>query len=135
MVGPEFVALRRSALRRGRRRIGQAAQERVRAGGKLAVGRESATLEGWRAVKALVFARAKGRCEVNPIHPAVDVHHVTKRSQGGSDLDLDQLVALCRRHHDQSDAAFAAGRLVITPLGGGKFHHEVIRKENKWASR
>jgi len=121
------------ALRR-RRRLGQAARERVRAGGKLAVGRESATLEEWRAVKRLIWIRAKGRCEVNPLHPANDVHHVTKRSQGGSDLDLNGLIALCRWHHDQTDAAFSRGRLVITPLGDGKFHHEVIRKENKWAS-
>ena len=117
-----------------RRRLGQAARERVRAGGKLAVGRESATLEQWRAIKALIFVRAKGRCEVNPVHPAVDVHHAIKRSQGGSDLDRDYLVALCRWHHDQTDAPFAQGRLVITPLGGGKFHHAVIRKENKWAT-
>jgi hypothetical protein len=34
----------------------------------------------------------------------LDVHHVVKRSQGGSDFDLDLLVALCRWCHDQTDA-------------------------------
>jgi 5-methylcytosine-specific restriction endonuclease McrA len=35
-------------------------------------------------------------------------HHVVKRSQGGSDWDLDALVALCRRCHAQTDAPFRA---------------------------
>jgi hypothetical protein len=35
---------------------------------------------------------------------ALEVHHVVKRSQGGSDFDLDLLVALCRWGHDQTDA-------------------------------
>ena len=33
-------------------------------------------------------------------------HYVVKRSQGGSDWDLDALVALCRRCHAQTDAPF-----------------------------
>jgi 5-methylcytosine-specific restriction endonuclease McrA len=36
----------------------------------------------------------------------LDVDHVVKRSQGGSDFDLDQLVALCRWCHDQTDAPY-----------------------------
>jgi hypothetical protein len=48
------------------------------------------------------------------------VHHVVKRAQGGSDFELDQLVALCR--HAQTDAPYARGRrLVMTPLGDGRF--------------
>lgn len=50
----------------------------------------------------------------------LDVHHVIKRSRGGSDFDLDHLVALCRACHDQTDAPWVKGRLVITPLGGGR---------------
>jgi len=46
----------------------------------------------------------------------LDVHHVVKRSQGGSDFDLDQLVALCRWCHDQTDAPYQRGRLVVTAL-------------------
>ncbi|SRR6266478_5019046 len=37
-------------------------------------------------------------------------HHVVKRAQGGSDFDLDRLVAF----HAQTDASYARGRPVIT---------------------
>jgi len=36
-------------------------------------------------------------------------HDVVKRSQGGSDFDLDRLVALCRWCHDQTDAPYERG--------------------------
>jgi len=51
-----------------------------------------------------------------------------KRSQGGSDLDLNQLVALCRWCHDQTDAPFERGRLVVTALGDGQFLIDVIKR-------
>ena len=49
-----------------------------------------------------------------------------KRSQGGSDFDLDQLVALCRACHAQTDAPWVKGRLVISPLGGGRFVFDTV---------
>jgi 5-methylcytosine-specific restriction endonuclease McrA len=52
------------------------------------------------------------------------VHHVVKRSQGGSDFDLDLLVALCRWCHDQTDAPYERGRLLVTTLGDGQFSFE-----------
>ena len=58
----------------------------------------------------------------------VDVHHVVKRSQGGSDFDLDQLVTLCRWCHDQTDAPYERGRLVVTALGAGQFTFEVAQR-------
>jgi len=57
----------------------------------------------------------------------VDIHHVVKRSQGGSDFDLDQLVTLCRWCHDQTDAPYERGRLVVTALGAGQFTFEVVK--------
>jgi len=51
---------------------------------------------------------------------------VVKRSQGGSDWDLDALVALCRRRHAQTDAPFVKGRLVVIPQGAGQFVFEVV---------
>jgi hypothetical protein len=54
------------------------------------------------------------------------VHHVVKRSQGGSDFDLDQLVALCRWCHDLTDAPYERGRLIVTALGAGQFTFEVV---------
>jgi 5-methylcytosine-specific restriction endonuclease McrA len=64
---------------------------------------------------------------------ALEVHHVVKRAQGGSDFDLDRLVALCPPCHAQTDAPYARGRLVITPLGDGRFTVQVIRGADKWA--
>ena len=58
----------------------------------------------------------------------LDVHHVVKRSQGGSDFDLDLLVALCRWCHDHTDAPYERGRLVVTALGAGQFTFEVVRR-------
>jgi len=61
--------------------------------------------------------------------------HVVKRAQGGSDFDLDRLVALCPPCHAQTDAPDARGRLVVTPLGDGRFTVEVTRAADKWAIR
>jgi 5-methylcytosine-specific restriction endonuclease McrA len=66
---------------------------------------------------------------------ALEVHHVVKRTQGGSDVDRDRLVALCLACHAQTDAPYARGRLVIAPLGDGRFTIEVTRGANKWAIR
>lgn len=33
---------------------------------------------------------------------AVDVHHIQKRSQGGKN-DIENLVGLCREHHDMAE--------------------------------
>jgi len=65
----------------------------------------------------------------------VEVHHVIKRAQGGSDFDLDRLVALCPPCHAQTDAPYARGRLVITALGQGRFTFEVIHRPDKWVTR
>jgi hypothetical protein len=63
------------------------------------------------------------------------VHHVTKRGQGGSDFDLDRLIALCRDCHVQTDAPYARGRLVITARGQGRFACEVMQGADKWVIR
>jgi len=51
---------------------------------------------------------------------------------GGSDYDLDRLVALCRSCHDQTDAPLAAGRLIVTPLGDGQFRFDVVHGPAKY---
>ena len=66
---------------------------------------------------------------------ALEVHHVVKRALGGSDFDLDRLVALCPPCYAQTDAPYARGRLVITPPGGGRFTIEVTQGPDKWAIR
>jgi hypothetical protein len=44
-----------------------------------------------------------------------------------ADFDLDQLVALCRWCHDQTDAPYERGRLVVTASGAGQFTFEVVK--------
>ncbi len=63
----------------------------------------------------------------------LDAHHILKRAQGGSDFDLDHLVALCRACHDRTDAPYARGRLVVTPLGAGRFAFALVRGVGKGA--
>ena len=58
-------AMKRSPLRRSRRRVGAAAQKRIRAGGPLAKGRSSLSLPVWRALVAEATRLAGGRC-LNP---------------------------------------------------------------------
>ncbi len=127
--------MRRARLLRTRTRIGQASRRRIRAGGPLALGRPSATREAWREIRARVLARAHWSCQACRVRTRLEVHHVVKRAQGGSDFDLDQLVALCPMCHAQTDAPYRRGRLVITPRGGGRFTFEVIRGIDKWATR
>jgi len=107
----------------------------MRAGGPLALGRPSADVEAWREIRAQVLARAQWRCQACRVRTRLEVHHVVKRAQGGSDFDLDRLVALCPPCHAQTDAPYARGRLVITPAGDGRFTFAVIRGTDKWAIR
>ena len=116
-------------------RVGAAARRRIQSGGPRATGRPAATLEEWAAIRRVVFRRARWRCQACGRWGALEVHHVVKRAQGGSDFDLDRLVALCPRCHAQTDAPYARGRLVITPLGEGRFTVEVTRGADKWAIR
>jgi len=127
--------MRRSSTLRTRVRVGQAARGRIRAGGPLALGRPSADVEAWREIRAQVLARAQWRCQACRVGTRLEVHHVVKRAQGGSDFDLDRLVALCPPCHAQTDAPYLRGRLVITPLGQGQFTFTVVRGADKWAIR
>ena len=125
--------LRRSLRTRGR--VGAAARRRIQRGGPRATGRPAATLEEWAAIRRVVIRRARWRCQACGHGGALEVHHVVKRAQGGSDFDLDRLVALCPPCHARTDAPYARGRLVIIPLGDGCFICEVIRGADKWAIR
>jgi HNH endonuclease len=100
----------------------------MRTGGPRARGRRAASWTEWAAIREQVLARAGWRCQACRVRRRLDVHHVVKRSQGGSDFDLDQLVALCRWCHDQTDAPYERGRLVVTALGAGQFTCEVVQR-------
>ena len=124
---------RRPSLRR-RTAVGRAARRRVRAGGPRAIGRPAVPVAEWTAIREIVLARAGWRCQACGSRARLDVHHVVKRAQGGSDFDLDRLVALCRVCHDRTDAPYTRGRLVATSLGSGRFAFDVMRGEGKGGS-
>ncbi len=130
-----LILMRRSKIFRSRVRVGLASRRRIRAGGPLALGRTSASLEAWREIRTQVLARARWVCQACGVRTRLEVHHVVKRAQGGSDFDFDRMVALCPPCHAQTDAPYRRGRLVIHPLGGGRFTFEVIRGIDKWATR
>ena len=116
----------RRAVLRSRVRPGRRAARRVRAGGKLAVGRPSETLAGYRALRERIKARAKGRCEV-PLcrtrRGPFDLDHVVPRSHGGEDSD-DNCLWLCRRCHEHKHRH----DILISPLGDGRFHFEFVMR-------
>lgn len=114
-------------------RVGAAARRRVLAGGPRAIGRPAATRAEWAEIRVQVLARASWICQACGVWGRrLDVHHVVKRARGGSDFDLDRLVAVCRPCHEQTDAPYDRGRLVVTPLGGGRFAFEVVHRAGKW---
>jgi hypothetical protein len=59
-----------------------------------------------------LFRRARWRYQACG-RGALEVHHLVKRAQGGSDFELDRLVALCPPCHVRTDASDARGRLII----------------------
>ena len=95
------------------------------------MGRPAASVTEWKAIRQHVLTRAGWHCQACGIRRRLDVHHVVKRAQGGSDFDLDQLVALCRWCHDQTDAPYLRGRLVVVALGDGQFRFDVIRRNSE----
>jgi 5-methylcytosine-specific restriction endonuclease McrA len=95
-------------------------------------GRPAASRIEWQAIQSQVRSRAGWRCEACGRRGRLDVHHIIKRSRGGSDFDLDRLVALCRACHDQTDAPLVAGRLIVTPLGEGRFAFDVVHGPTKY---
>jgi hypothetical protein len=43
--------------------------------------------------------------------------------------------ALCPPCHTQTDAPYVSGRLMVTPLGWGRFTFAITRGPDKWAPR
>jgi len=92
-----------------------------------------------RELQSALFWRSDGRCEVvlvglRCIRRAADPHHVQKRSQGGAG-SFDNTIAICREHHDRTDWPYQRGRLVIRPLGEGRFECAIVTAPDKFAVR
>lgn len=104
-----------------------------------AVDRAELDHQAWAGCRAHVFDRADYRCEVTLQgvrcrSRACDGHHVKERSQGGEDVP-DNVVAVCRFHHEAVDWPYKRGRLVITALGGERFTYAVETAPSKFARR
>ena len=123
---PTWAKSRGGTMLRRRTRLGLSARRRMRARGPRAQGRQAASWLEWAAIREQILARAGWRCQACGVRRRLDVHHVIKRSQGGSDFDLNLLVALCRWCHDQTDAPYERGRLVVTALGAEQFTFEIV---------
>jgi hypothetical protein len=119
-------------MKRRRASMGAKARQRIRAGGPRAKGRDAASPAEWAVIRDHVLARSRWTCQACGVRTGLEVHHVQKCSQGGSDFDLDHLVALCHTCHARTDAPYATGRLVVVPLGSGGFSCEIIRGVSKW---
>src|SRR5262249_43227022 len=122
----------RSSRLKNRIRMGSASRRRIRAGGPLALGRPSASLEQYQNVRAQVLARAPWVCQACVLGGRLEVPRVRKGARGGSAFALDRLIALCRACHAQTDAPFSRGRLVITPVGAGRFRCDIVQGHSKW---
>jgi 5-methylcytosine-specific restriction endonuclease McrA len=120
---------------RRRTPLGLNARRRIAAGGPRAQGRQAASSFEWAAIREQVLARAGWRCQACGVRRRLDVHHVVKRSQGGSDFDLDRLIALCRWCHDQTDAPYERGRLIVTALFAGQFTFELVQRDGDVCTR
>ena len=83
--------------------------------------------------RALILARANGRCEVCGEHAGarLEAHHVVKRSHARDD-SVDNLIALCRDCHRRTDGPYAKGRLMIRALGHEEFDWKIVLAPNKW---
>lgn len=99
-------------------------------------GRPSLDRPEWNLLKQVLWLRAKGRCERCRSLVNLQAHHVEKRSAGGADV-LENLTLLCGGPgscHDQTDWAYAAGRLVVT-MPGGRPRFVVIQAPDKFTAR
>ncbi len=91
---------------------------------------------GWVEKKAEIRIRSGDRCEVvldgvRCLRIGVDCHHIIKRSQGGPD-ETWNLISICRRHHERTDAPLYKGRLTIEPR---TFACRIVQRHSKWAWR
>lgn len=89
-------------------------------------------------VYALVDARADGRCEVvldgeRCRKAGVDHHHTVKPRRAHT--TPDEVIRICRAHHDKCEYPYARGRLQILPMVDGQFECRVITAPDKFTYR
>ena len=104
--------MKRTPMARGRVRVGATSSKRRRQGGKIAPGRDSESVAGYRSLTERLKARSASWCEIHS-RPCrgTEVCHVVARSAGGPDDDWNCYWG-CRAANSQQQAPFAKGRLV-----------------------
>ena len=115
--------------------IPRRALARRAAGGKRAVGRDSLSVIAYRILRATVYQRADYRCECCRKFVSLELEHAVPRSRGGADTPDNcwAVGAFCGCHR-WKDMPFANGRLVVVPLGHGKFRWEEWKGPDKWTA-
>lgn len=125
------TTMTRTRMVRGHVPVGRKAAARRKAGGPRATGRASLSVAAWRAVVEQVRLRAKGRCECGCGRAGVDPEHAVPRSRGGSDHP-DNVWWAARECHRAKEASYATGRLLVEPLGAGRFRFTFVQGPSKW---
>lgn len=107
-----------------------------------------AEAETFAAVYRLVDKRSEGQCEfivsgdagTGPYlagarcrKRATDHHHCVKPRR--SHHSVNEIIHLCRAHHDRCEGPFVLGRLVVTPLGNERFRYTIRYASDKFANR
>jgi hypothetical protein len=106
-------------------RVGAAARRRIQDGGPRATGRPAASLEEWTAIRRVVFRRSVAA-------GAPSRFTTSSSAPRGARTSISTLVALCPSYHAQTDTPYAHGRLIITPLGNGRFTVAITQGADKW---
>ena len=60
----------------------------------------------------------------------LDPHH-TLKPRATYLTDPDSVVTLCRNCHNRCSGPFDQGRLIVTPIGGQKFHYRIVYAMSK----
>jgi hypothetical protein len=95
-------------------------------------GRPALSVPAWQRLRTMVLLERAGQacefcgCRKGPIDP----HHVVPRSQGGADA-YENIIFLCRFHHEMTTAAYERQRLVIVPDGWGRFLCRTVKGVSK----
>ena len=115
--------------------VGRASAKRRREGGQKALGRDSATVAEYEALRRALWVRSfGGGCEVHRNHNGTQICHVIKRSQGGRDV-LTNTFWGCAAANRAMDAAYSRGRLTMLHVvvnGVSVLDWELVRAANKF---
>ena len=131
---------RRAPLERSRGPIDKRARARRRAGGQLAVGRNSGTRASLTTEREYVKARSRGRCELcwvrRTLTAGTDFAHCPPKSQPGSGDDRYHALWTCNGCNLAMQGLFSHGRPLVTPVtvnGVRGFDVEWVQAASKFA--